>query len=215
MPKTLFGLALALVWQTFGSINANMINATKHIVNLLKAICLASCFCLAACENTQAEIDELTAKKNKVEVADSVLSYMSQEAKMKARLKAPKMLRYITDSPKVVFPNSLHVDFYGGDSTLLESVLNAKYGDYKEGEHKVFLKDSVVVFNQKGDTMHCKELYWDQQKAIFYTDKAVAIRKPDVILYGRGLVADQNFKWYTITTTTGVKYLGAGETADF
>jgi LPS export ABC transporter protein LptC len=165
-----------------------------------------------ACENDMKEINDIGKKKTAIEQADSVISYLSQEAKLKAKLTAPKMLRYLTDSPMVEFPNTLHVDFYK-DSITVESVLNAKYGNYKEGQHKVFLKDSVVVYNSVGDTLHCKELYWDQLKQIFYTDKEVAIRKRDGITFGVGMIVDQNFKWYTIDKPTGYMNIGQGQFA--
>ena len=107
------------------------------------------------------------------------------------------MLRYQRDTPRVEFPKTLRVDFYN-DSTKIESKLFAKYGQYLENANKVFLRDSVIVFNVKGDTLISKELYWDQVKATFYTDKNVIIRTPNQKIYGSGLEADQNFQWYTI-----------------
>ena len=84
--------------------------------------------------------------------------------------------------------------------TNMESDLVAKYGNYYENDNKVFLKDSVRVFNVKGDTLWCKELYWDQNKSTFYTDKPIKINQlnPKQIIYGLGMTADQNFKWFSI-----------------
>ncbi len=48
------------------------------------------------------------------------------------------------------------------------------YARYREYERKVFLKDSVVVINiLKGDTLKTDELWWDQDKEEFYTDRPV------------------------------------------
>ena len=99
------------------------------------------------------------------------------DGKMRAHLTAPLLLRYDGDSGrKSEFPNSLHVDFYN-DSTKIESQLRARYGRYIENENKVFLRDSVVAFNTKGDTLFCEELYWDQALQKFYTDKKVTLSK--------------------------------------
>lgn len=144
------------------------------------------------------KVKSLSKKEISVEEAKDIESFMSQEGKVKAKLTAPLMLRYLRDTPKVVFPHSLQVIFFN-DSTKTDSKLSAKYGQYLENDNKVYLRDSVVVFNLKGDTLFCKELYWDQLRAIFYTDKNVIIKKPDQKVYGKGLVADQAFQWFTIT----------------
>jgi LPS export ABC transporter protein LptC len=130
-----------------------------------------------------------------VEVAKDIESYLSEDGKTKAKLNAPVMLRH--GDTLTEFPKALHVNFYN-DSLKVESQLFSKYGRYRENEHTVFLKDSVVVFNVSHDTLYCKELYWDQQKGTFYTEKNVVIRQPDRKIYGSGLVADQAFKWFTI-----------------
>ncbi len=157
---------------------------------------------LWGCENSEEEIAQLTGKRVAVEEAKQVESFLSQGGKMRARLTAPVMNRYQTDSPYLEFPRSLHVDFYN-DSLLIESQLNAKYGRYRENEQKVFLRDSVTVFNLKKDTLRCEELWWDQHTEKFYTDKPVQIHQPDKIIYGEGLEADQSFNWYVLTRING------------
>lgn len=147
------------------------------------------------------------------EEADSIVSLMSEPvdsggklaARVKGRLTAPYMLRFDrSDSPYAEFPRSLHVDFYN-DSMQIESKLDAKYGKYLQDQDKVFLRDSVVVKNVlKGDTLRCKTLWWDQHTERFTTDDSVRIYTPDKILYGTGMEADQNFRWYTILHMTGM-----------
>jgi len=125
-------------------------------------------------------------------------------AKVKGKLTAPYMLHFQkVDSPYAEFPRSLHVDFYN-DTMIIESQLDALYGKYFETQAKVFLRDSVVVRNiLKGDTVHCNELWWDQHTERFTTDKPVRIYMKDKILFGTGMEADQNFRWYTIRKLTG------------
>ena len=126
-------------------------------------------------------------------------------ARVKGKLTAPYMRQYpLPDSPYAEFPRTLHVDFYN-DTLKTESQLDALYGKYLMNQEKVFLRDSVVVKNLvKGDTLRCRELWWDQHTERFYTDKPVRIYTPDKILYGTGMEADQNFRWYTITKLTGI-----------
>jgi LPS export ABC transporter protein LptC len=178
-----------------------MINRLSIYKTLLAAF-TGSCFFVCSCENNIETVRDLGKKKIGVEEAKQIESFLSQGGKVKAKLTAPFMLRYQLDTPKVEFPKSLHVDFFD-DSLKVESQLKAKYGRYLENENKVFLRDSVVVFNISGDTMHSKELYWDQRSGMFYTEKNVIIKKPDQKIYGTGLVADQSFKNITIKNPKG------------
>ncbi len=161
------------------------------------------CFVLLSCKNDLNEVAGLNKKNISVETGYQIQSFLSQDAKVKAKLVAPLMLRYQTDTPYVEFPRTLHVDFYN-DSTRIESKVDAHYGKYKESDQKVFLKDSVVISNMKGDTVWCRELWWDQQLQQFYTDKAVRIRQPDKFIYGRGLRAEQSMKWFKLDTVNGI-----------
>src|SRR5215213_7813681 len=169
------------------------------------AALFAGCFFLAACENDPGEIRKMTEKKTAVEEARNVETYMSQDAKIKAKLTAPYMLRYLAaDSAYVEFPRTLHVDFYN-DTMAMESQVDALYGKYREWEKKVYLRDSVVVMNKlRGDTLRTNELWWDQQTEKFYTDKPVRIHTKDKVFFGaHGMEAAQNFEWWVLHQGSG------------
>ncbi|HEY4111502.1 LPS export ABC transporter periplasmic protein LptC [Puia sp.] len=185
-------------------------SSINKVLPALLAILLLS----AAC-NSKTAAPAVTTGPHKVvpEEVDTLSSMMSEPvmgpdgkltAKVKGKLTAPYMLRYqLADSPYAEFPRSLHVDFYN-DTLKTESQLDARYGKYLQNQDKVYLRDSVVVKNiAKGDTLRCKHLWWDQHTERFYTDDSVRIYTPDKILYGTGMEADQNFRWYTITKLTG------------
>lgn len=161
------------------------------------------CLLLASCENDEGDVKALSQRKQSVDIGINIESYLSQAGKVKAKLTAPLMKNY-TDSAYVEFPRSLHVDFYN-DTLLIESRLDARYGKYRQNERKVFLKDSVVVFNIQGDTLRSQELWWDQNKQQFYTDKPARIyRKDKTIIYGQnGLTAAQDFSVVTIHESSG------------
>jgi len=170
---------------------------------ILSAAFILSCFFISGCENDETKLKEWTEKKPMSEEAKNVTSYFSQMGIMKAKLTAPILYRFQTDTIYTEFPKSLHVDFYDANIKM-ESQLDALYGKYFENLNKVFLRDSVVVMNIKGDTLRCPELWWDQQTKTFFTDKIVRIHTKDKHIYGgRGLEADQAFSWYIIKEPTG------------
>ena len=184
------------------------------LINRTLAMLLAVCLLAASCGDKAADSRPKGPRKVVPEEAKDIVSMMSEPAtdsagkltaKVKGKLTAPYMLRFQrADSPYAEFPRTLHVDFYN-DTMRIESQLDAHYGKYLQNQEKVFLRDSVVVKNiLKGDTVRCKTLWWDQHSERFTTDDSVRIYTPDKILYGTGMEADQNFRWYTIKKMTGI-----------
>ena len=165
----------------------------KKIVKLAVA-CMSSCFFMASCENDVDAVKALGARVGGIDVGKDVAIYVSNDGKLGAKLTAPLMNRYLLDSSKMIeFPQSIHVDFYK-DSNQIESQLSAKYAKYKETENIVFLKEDVIIFNTLGDTLWCKEMYWDQNTGKFYTEQDVVGKQqsPLAKIYGKGLEANQN-----------------------
>jgi len=158
----------------------------------------------SSCENDPKVVDALFKKKISAEVAKNIESYLSQSGKVKAKLTSPYMLRYQADSPYIEFPRTLHVDFYD-DSTVIESTVDAKYAKYVEFDHKVLLRDSVLVQSIKnGDTLRTQELWWDQDKKEFYTDKPAHVYQRDKIIFAKdGLRAAQDLTSYTFFSSSG------------
>src|SRR5918993_109557 len=105
----------------------------KEIIqkNFQKAVLVTGCFFIFACENSQRSLDEWKEQREMVEEASYIETFFSQNGTMKARLNAPKMLRYSRDTIFVEFPNTLKMVFF--DSLgIAESDLNARYGIYYE-----------------------------------------------------------------------------------
>ncbi len=176
----------------------------------IQAATLCSCLFFFACENDEREIEAWTEKKEMVEVATDIVTYFSQQGSVRARLKAPEMKRYQSDTVSVEFAKSLHVDFFDSVKQVASSV-DARYGKYFESLNKVYLRDSVHVITAQGETLHTSELWWDQNSKTFYTDKVVRIITKDKrVNGGKGMEAAQDLSWYTIKEPTGILLLNNG-----
>lgn len=150
------------------------------------------------------KVNETTGRKPNIEEAFKIESYLSQNGRERAKLIAPYMKRYTLDTSYLEFPRSLHVNFFDSLGKV-ESQVDALYGKYLETQSKVYLRDSVVVFNVKGDTLRTPELWWDQNTKKFYTDKVVRFRSYTKYIYGgKGFQADQDLSHYTIFNPTGI-----------
>lgn len=182
-----------------------MNNLFSYINKTISAAALIiSCCFVCGCENSQKDIDTWTKDVVMVEEATNIESYLSQEGDMKAKLTAPLMYRVLKDTLYVEFPNTLHVDFYD-DSTKVESWVDSRYGKYFESLNKVYLRDSVVVVSIKGDTLWCHDLWWDQNRQLFYTDTVAVYRAPgNALTGGKGMEATQDLKTVTFKQPIGV-----------
>lgn len=161
-----------------------------------------SCFFFFACENDQKAIDDITHPKAMTEEAKNIETYLSQGSMLKAKLWAPYMIRSSSDTTYVEFPKTLHVNFF--DSTgKVDSHLDAKYGKYYESLNKVYLRDSVLVYNLQGDSLRSPDLWWDQNKQLFYTEKNVWVRRQGTVLYGKGMDSKQDLSDIHLKQTTG------------
>lgn len=148
-------------------------------------------------------IMKLDTKAAAVEEGTDIVSYFSQEGRVTAKLTAPLMIRHLENPPYVEFNKGLKVISYN-DSLQVESTVTARYGKYFENDANVFLRDNVVVVNNKGERLDCHELNWDSKKEKFYSNKKVRISTPaGDTLHGTGLISNQDFSDYKIINSEG------------
>lgn len=172
-------------------------------INIIAALFVGCCF-FCSCENDPKEVTRGVDSKQMFEEATQVEALLSQNGRTKASLKAPYMLRYNADTVFTEFPRTLHVNFFDSAGKT-ESQLNALYGKYFETRSKVYLRDSVVVFNVRGDTLWSPDLWWDQNTGKFYTDKEIRLKTTDYVIHrGRGFEAEQDLSRSVIFNPTGL-----------
>jgi LPS export ABC transporter protein LptC len=156
----------------------------------------------AACENDPTEVVALTKETKEVEEGRGIKANFSQSGNMTAILEAPVMYRVKADTIYTEFPESVHVTFYNKEGTI-DNQVEARYAKYFELLRKVYMSDSVVVFNTIGDTLYAEDLWWDQDQEIFYSTNPVRIRTISQKLRGTGITAKSDFSKYTIHNPVG------------
>lgn len=141
---------------------------------------------------------------------DVVYTY-TESGRVTNRLKAGQVDRFENpDSTYSVISDGFELSFYTKDEEL-DGRLTAKNG-FISGDNSVMIaRDSVVFVNRLDETLRTEELYWYQDSSKVYTDKFVTIEREDAVIYGKGLVSNQNFSDYIIREPTGVLYLDDNE----
>jgi LPS export ABC transporter protein LptC len=165
------------------------------------------CLFLFACENKEAEIADLVKKNTNNEEATNIVLQYTTGGKPKAILTAPLMLRVQDSITFYEFPKTVHGVFFN-EQQQEETIVDALYGKYSDGNNTVYLKDSVKIVNLlKGDTIYCEDLYWNgaRKGTEFYTYKKVRIKQigGQYINGANGLEADEAFKNFHIRTGDG------------
>jgi LPS export ABC transporter protein LptC len=97
------------------------------------------------------------------------------------------------------FKDGLKVNFFNPDGTIA-STLTSLYGEIDQKTGNVTVRDSVRLRNiEQQKTLETEILYWNQLGDSIYTDKAVVVKSPDMILSGIGA-------WTTPTFDTAQFY---------
>ncbi|WP_316248053.1 LPS export ABC transporter periplasmic protein LptC [Hymenobacter sp. BT491] len=140
----------------------------------------------------------------------NVVMLVSDSAKLQIKLTAPVQQQF--ESGDQIWPKNVMVTFYGqGDSASgnrkVVNTLRGNYGKYDKLKNLYIVRGDVRVHNlEKDQKMFTEEVFFDQQKAIIYTDSTTAVRveTPTETLTGNGLRANQDFSNYRIFHPTGV-----------
>ncbi len=91
-------------------------------------------------------------------------------------------------APKKVtkFKDGLKVNFFDDDGTLATR-LTSLYGEIDEESGNITVRDSVRLLNlREQKTLESEVLYWNKKGDSIFTDKAVVITSPDMVVSGVG-----------------------------
>lgn len=170
--------------------------------------CYVLCCCglLFACKGSDTDDLEEVFLEDKVgiERATGVRLLYSDSAIVRVIVTAPTLLRHIAqDTPKQEFVHGLEADFFN-ESHQQTSKLVAGYGEQFEQDRKVYLRDSVQIWNTKNETLLTDELIWDEPAKEIYSTKYVKITTPTQIIEGYGFRSNLEFTDWEIYQVSGI-----------
>jgi len=171
-------------------------------------------FLLSSCENDLTEVQRVI-KKEELQyetMKGGVEMLYSDSAIVRVKITGPTMYRYLNkEEPTQEFPEGVNVDFFS-NSGRISSQLTSNYAIRYEGRNNIIVKDSVVWKSKINEILETEELIWDEKEERVYTKKFVKITRPDEIIYGYGLDANQDFTKWKIEAITGrIKVDGISE----
>jgi LPS export ABC transporter protein LptC len=160
---------------------------------------------LFSCGNTKEEIQRITFTEDfPDETTRNAEIRYSDSAKAKVLMKAPLINRFTSGSETYTeMPEGMHVIFYT-DSGTVDSEITSNYARYYPNDKYIEAKYNVIVKNSEGDILSTEHLIWEMETEQIRSREFVKITTGDEIIYGDGLVANQDFTKYEISHIKGI-----------
>ena len=160
---------------------------------------------LFSCSNDLETIKEISIQNQSVfpveTIKDCEIIY-SDSSKVRVLLSAAIMNRFNHEKKYVEIEDGLKVQFFD-ESGKKESELLSDYAIIDEENDVMQAQKNVVVRNVNGDVLESETLNWSQEKQEIYTDDFIKITTANEVIFGQGLVSNQNFTKYTIKKIKG------------
>lgn len=188
--------------------------AQKSNYFLHRLFYMAVMLCMISCENNMNTVSLITSKdKNLQEVEENASIFYTDSAKTKFHLTSPRIENYGGSDPYILFSKGISIDFYD-DSDHINGHLDAEYAIRHINSKLTEVDNNVSVLNRKGERLNTEQLFWDENRQKIYTNKFVRIKTAKQIIYGDGLVSNQDFTQYKITNIRGTIELDTPEQTD-
>lgn len=172
---------------------------SRHATMTFKQIMVALFFIvlsMSACENDLKEVERIAniEAEEPIDISYGVNVIYSDSALVKAKLISSEMIKHNIDSPFYEFPKDVLLIFYDKDKKE-ERRVTSKYGLYFEKKDLVELRHNVVVTMADGTIFKSEELFWDNNKRIFYNKLPLTVTTPNGdVMEGNFFEADENFE---------------------
>jgi len=167
---------------------------------------------LFSCENDMKKVKEFAELKNQPTiVADDFETIYSDSTIILYKLVAKKLTYFEdADPPYIEYPLGVHIEKYDRKMNITASI-RSNYAKFFTRERQWEAKNNVVAVNAKGDTLKTEQLLWDDKKGKIYSDEFVKIIRPDQVITGIGLEANQDFSNWKIKDPKGTIYVNVEE----
>jgi LPS export ABC transporter protein LptC len=160
---------------------------------------------LFSCSNDLETIKEISIQNQSVfpveTIKDCEIIY-SDSSKVRVLLSAAIMNRFNHEKKYLEIEDGLKVQFFD-ESGKKESELLSDYAIIDEENDVMQAQKNVVVRNVNGDILESETLNWSQEKQEIFTDDFIKITTANEVIFGQGLVSNQNFTKYTIKKIKG------------
>ncbi len=161
---------------------------------------------LFSCTNDMAVVDKIIDPDEEPDlVADNIDVLYSDSARLQMKLVAPLLKQYKSASEqREEFPEGLHVWFYEKTGQL-KAEITANWVKHDIATDIWEARGNVVLIDAEGAKLESEQMFWNQAKAIVYSEKYTKITsKNGTIASGDSFWAKQDFSERKLFNKSGV-----------
>lgn len=172
----------------------------KRISSFISVLLLLSCW---SCTNDLGKVRvPENEERRPTAITYNVKILYSEKGKLMTEVTAPVRHDYTGESVYSEMPEGIKATFFD-ERNRPQTVLTAGYALLREKEDLIFVRDSVVIVNDKGETLKTEALTLDNKTKMVYTHELVTITKKDKMFMGEGLIARVDFPTYDMFIPSG------------
>ncbi len=173
-------------------------------MKLLSFLWVPLLFMTISCENDLATIKSLTANENTPlsSTYEALLTH-TDSGLITFKLQSPEINQFKNAEEEYMeMPKGVHITFFDSLGHV-KSELSAQYAINKISQKRMEAKNNVVAVNSKGQQLYTEQLIWDQNSKQIYTHTTVKVVTGNKILFGEGMVSDEQFQNWEILKPRG------------
>lgn len=175
---------------------------TSHINRpVVSTMAIFACIVLLFAQCNTQENKEPVEYTGPLSEAENVELYMSEKGRVKVKMTAD--VAYEFQNGDREFPKGVFIEMFD-ETGKVNSTLRANHAYYFKEEDHWRGRGNVELRNlDKQQQLNTEELFWKPKDKKVHTDKFVTIRQDGDVLYGEGLVANEDLTDYVITKPSG------------
>lgn len=156
-----------------------------------------------SCQNNTSDIQEFVEQEFPVEIIEDAELIHTEFGKIKVKISAKKIERFINSNPRLVFTDSIVVIFFDRNSDTISN-LKANKALINETENLMHVSNNVILISSNGNKLETNHLSWDEKKEKIFTEENVIITTDKEVINAQGFVSDPDFIEYSLHKVNGV-----------
>ena len=156
-----------------------------------------------SCQNNTSDIQEFVEQEFPIEIIEDAELIHTEFGKIKVKISAKKIERFINSNPRLVFTDSIVVIFFDRNSDTLSN-LQANKALINETENLMHVSNNVILISSNGNKLETNHLSWDEKKEKIFTEENVIITTDKEVINAQGFVSDPDFIEYSLHKVNGV-----------
>ena len=186
--------------------NVGSSNASTSDVHGQLLPVLLSCAILffSGCRNSEEEVKILSAGSGDPAMSAIQIEVLfSDSGQVQAKLESPRLNRYSGDDPYIEFPSGFKISLLDSAAGNMTTI-SGNRGIRHENTRIMEAWGNVIVRNElKKEQLNTEHLIWDDRRDRLWSDVSVRITRPDQVITGSSMEANESFSAYSIANMSG------------